>query len=49
MHHANNKRCVFHYGCRDASALPAPKGHGAVTFKNEPDVLIFQSFDHKKG
>ena len=38
-HHANNKRCIFHYGYRDASALPATKGDGAVTFTNEPDAI----------
>jgi len=45
MHHANNKRCIFHYGYRDAWALPATKGEGGVTFTNEPDALIFQSHD----
>ncbi len=49
MHHANNKRCIFHYGYREASALPATKGDGAATFTNEPDALILQSHDQKKG
>lgn len=41
MHYANNKRCIFHYGYRDVSVLPATKGDGAVAFTNEPDALIF--------
>jgi hypothetical protein len=49
MHHANDKRCIFYYGYREASALPATKGDGAVTFTNEQDALLFQSHDQKKG
>lgn len=49
MHHANNRRCIFRYGYRDASALPATKGDGAAAFTNEPGALIFQSHDQKKG
>jgi hypothetical protein len=49
MHDANNKRCIFRYGYRDASALPATKGDGAVTFTNEPGALIFEWHDQKKG
>jgi len=49
IHHANKKRSIFHYGYRDASALPATKGNGSVTSRNEPDALIFHSHDQKKG
>jgi hypothetical protein len=36
-------------GYRDASALLATKDDGPVTLTNEPDALIFQSHDLKKG
>jgi hypothetical protein len=49
MHHANNKRCIFHYGYRETAASSAPPVDGAATSRNEPDVLIFQSNDQKKG
>jgi hypothetical protein len=43
MRHAGNKRYKLRYEYREASALPATRGNGAVTFANEPDALIFQS------
>jgi hypothetical protein len=47
MRHAGNKRYKFGYEFREASALPATRGDGAITFTNEPDALIFQSHDQK--
>ncbi len=46
---ANNERCIFHCGYPDALGLPATKSDGAVAFTKEPDALIFQSHDQKKG
>jgi hypothetical protein len=48
-HHANNKRRLFHYGYREVSALPATPRDGSLTSTNEPNALIFQSHDQKKG
>jgi len=44
MHHANNKRCIFHYGYREASALPATKGDGAVTFTAQDHTDFVDAF-----
>jgi hypothetical protein len=49
MHDTTNQRCIFRYGFREPSALPATDGNGAVPFANKPDVLIFQSQHQKKG
>lgn len=49
MRPSNNKRCTVYSGYRDASALLRTKGDGPVPLTNEPDALIFQSHDLKKG
>jgi len=51
-HHAEiflqARRGVGH-GYGQTSALPATPADGSVTSTNEPEALIFQSHDQKKG
>jgi aquaporin Z len=48
LHHANNKRCIFHHGHRDASVFAAKKENGAAIYRNELDGLVFQSHEQKR-